>query len=81
MKKLCASRRFSFVFGCGLSACAGNLLKFFLSLLQKLTDAGNLVNERKLRYAHVGCEGYHKKWNLLLEEYYEGLWVRIAHSA
>ena len=40
MKELCASRRFSFVFGCGLSASAGNLLKFFFSLLLKLTNAG-----------------------------------------
>ena len=29
MKELCASRRFSFVFGCELSASAGNLLKLF----------------------------------------------------
>ena len=42
MEELCVSRRFSFAFGCGLSACAGNLLKLFFSLLQKLTDAGNL---------------------------------------
>ena len=30
----------SFVFGCGLSASVGNLLKFLL--LQKMTGAGNL---------------------------------------
>ena len=29
MKELCASRRFSFVFGCWLFASVGNLLKFF----------------------------------------------------
>ena len=42
MKELCVSQQFSFVFGCGLSASAGNLLKFFFSLFQKLTNAGNL---------------------------------------
>ena len=29
MKELCVSWQFSFVFGCGLSASAGNLLKLF----------------------------------------------------
>ena len=43
MKELCVSGQFSFVFGCGLSASVGNLLKFFFLLLQKLTDVGNLL--------------------------------------
>ena len=29
MKELCVRRRFSFVFGCGLSASVGDLLKIF----------------------------------------------------
>ena len=32
-------------------------------------------------WAHVGCKPYHKKWNLLLAEYYKGPWALIAHSA
>ena len=44
-----------FVFGCELSASAGNLLKFFFSLLQKLTDAGNLSCKLTDRNMVVGC--------------------------
>ena len=32
----------SFVFGCGLSASAGNVLKFFSCYCKKMTNAGNL---------------------------------------
>ena len=40
MKELCVKRGFSFVFGCGLSASAGNLLEFVSQYCKKLTDAG-----------------------------------------
>ena len=47
MKELCASRRFSFVFGCWLFASVGNLLKFFSCYCKNWLMR---VNERKLRY-------------------------------
>ena len=36
------SSRISFIFGCGLSASAGYLLKFFSCYCKKMTDVGNL---------------------------------------
>ena len=46
MKELCVSQQFSFVFGCKLSASAGNLLKFFSHYfknwqMQEICHAGN----------------------------------------
>ena len=40
MKELCVKQGFSFVFGCGLSASAGNLLEFVSQYCKKLTNAG-----------------------------------------
>ena len=49
MKELCASWRFSFIFGCWLFASVGNLLKFFSRHCKNWLMR---VNGRKLRYFH-----------------------------
>ena len=49
MKELCASWRFSFIFGCWLFASVGNLLKFFSRYCKNWLMQ---VNGQKLRYFH-----------------------------
>ena len=62
---------------------ASHVTKFLLSLLFTpffSQDSKEIVIISSY-WAHVGCKAYHKKWRLLLVEYYEGPWILVAHSA